>query len=110
MSKSKEKVREDIAETRADLGQTVQALAEKTDVKARAKNASAQMSAQVQDVAAQTAQTARKPTVWGPIGAGLLAAGTAVMWARRRRAKTPQSRAKRAWHKVADPVAARLQR
>src|SRR4051812_48036959 len=105
MSKGKAKTRDDIADTRADLGQTAQALAEKTDVRVRAKNASAQAAAQVQDAAAQTAETVRRPTVWGPIGAGMLAAGTAVVWARRRRgAKTPQSRAVRAWHKVADPV------
>jgi hypothetical protein len=53
----------------------------------------------------------RKPGRWGAVGAGLLAAVAAagvLRWRRRR--QTPKSRAARAWHRIADPVADRVRR
>jgi hypothetical protein len=44
-----EQIRAEIAEVRADLGDTVEALAAKTDVKARAKDAADQAKAKVAD-------------------------------------------------------------
>jgi len=87
-------LREDIADTRQDLGGTVGALADKADVKARAR-----------DSAQDAAEQAKRPRVWGPAAAGLaaLAAGFALVRWRKARNK-PQRRAMRAWHKVADPT------
>jgi Protein of unknown function (DUF3618) len=71
-------MRADIASTRTELGDTVDTLADKTRTKAR-------------------------PGLWATVGTGLVAAAAAVgvmRWRRQRR--TPQSRAKRMWHKVTD--------
>jgi hypothetical protein len=54
-----EVLREDIAQTRQDLGETVEALAAKADVKARAKDAARQTTAVVRERTQTTAEAAR---------------------------------------------------
>jgi hypothetical protein len=86
-----EAIRADIAATRAELGDTVEALAAKTDVKARAKESVAA----VEERAADAARTAvvqvketvrRRPAPVAAVLAGLAALVGAVMVVRRRRA------------------------
>jgi cobalamin biosynthesis Mg chelatase CobN len=67
-------LRDDIKHTRAELGETVQALAAKADVKARAKDSVEQTK---QRVRAQAAQTTEKVKV-AAAHAGDLVKGTAV--------------------------------
>jgi Protein of unknown function (DUF3618) len=64
-----QELRSDIAETRTDLGETVEALAAKTDVRERVKES-----------------VRRRPARWGLVVAGVVAALTAVgVLSRRRR-------------------------
>jgi hypothetical protein len=84
-------LRAEIAKTRADLGETVTALAAKTDVKARTKDAVAETTDHVKQVASDTvdqvkhtaAEQARTIGPWALLGA---AAGAVVglIWVRRR--------------------------
>jgi ElaB/YqjD/DUF883 family membrane-anchored ribosome-binding protein len=94
-------LREEIEETRAELGNTVEALANKLDVKAQAKNAvsdakekaattlsSVQSTAtaraeQLRDTATNTYRS-RPQATWG-VAAAALAVIVAVVWASRRR-------------------------
>jgi hypothetical protein len=94
-------IRADIAETRAELGDTVEALAAKADVKARAK-ARAKDTAQAateraKDTAEQVGETVRRrpAPLAGALAAVAAAIGAVVMVRRRRAAKT-QAR-KRWW-------------
>jgi hypothetical protein len=97
-------LREDIAETRQDLGGTVEALADKADVKSRAKKSAKETADQMRDSAQDAAEQVKRPRVWGPAAAGLAALVGVVTFVRWRKARnTPQRRAMRAWHKVADP-------
>jgi hypothetical protein len=101
-----QELRSEIAATRADLGDTVEALAAKTDVKARARHAVGDAADQAkQKVAAasdraaraagaltETAATAkdqlpprmRRPLPWAVLGAAALLAGMVVVLVRRR--------------------------
>jgi methyl-accepting chemotaxis protein len=65
--KGPEEIREEIEETREELGDTVAAVAEKTDVKKQAK-------AKVEDVKARTQQN---PT---PLAIGGAVVGLLVLW------------------------------
>ncbi len=56
-------IREEIAQTRADLGETVQALAAKADVKARAKDQVEQTKQKVKAQAAEATQKAKDAAV-----------------------------------------------
>jgi Protein of unknown function (DUF3618) len=83
-------IRADIERTRAELGDTVEALAAKTDVKARAQDAAHTAKVRMQDSVAETAHAvagearevrraiARRPVPAAAI-AGLAAAVTAVL-------------------------------
>ncbi|MGI8329713.1 DUF3618 domain-containing protein [Actinomadura scrupuli] len=112
-----ERLREDIAATRAELGDTVEALAAKGDVKARAKGKVAEVKAAAGEQAGQAAQTAKikaaeagrqvhdkisdvtakaKETTGSPQAARVarlsgaaaaVAAGAALVWAWRRRVR-----------------------
>jgi hypothetical protein len=74
MSEATQRIEQDIARTRQDLGDTAQALAAKTDVKARAHE-------KIEDVKA-SARSHSQPvgTVFAAAGAGLIA-----VWAIRHR-------------------------
>lgn len=73
-----DELRADIVEARAELGRTLQALAERADVRARARTSAAR--------AAQRARAIwRAPTPWLVLTAGLAAAGVAVLLTRGRR-------------------------
>jgi len=56
--RSPEQIRADIDKTRAELGDTVEALAEKTDVKARAKAKAEEVKARVQAAAPESPREA----------------------------------------------------
>lgn len=100
-----QELRGEIAQTRADLGDTVEALAAKTDVKARAKHAAGEAAGQAKqkladatDRAAQAAGSVkdrldhqlppqvRRPLPWAALGAGAAVIGLVVFLIRRRRA------------------------
>jgi hypothetical protein len=107
-----QQLRDEIEQTRADLGETVQALAAKTDVKARAKEKlamakgqAAQAAGEVRDqtaraagVVAETAASAkeqiaqgqvpprmRRPLPWAAAGTAFVLAGLVIYLIRRRR-------------------------
>jgi Protein of unknown function (DUF3618) len=95
-------LRNDIVEARDDLGDTVQALAGKADLSARAKRAARMAASQAGEV---SESVRRRPGRWGvgAAAAAVLAAVAAVgalKW--RRNQKTPKGRAKRAWRSVSD--------
>ncbi len=119
-------LRAEIAATRAQLGETVEALAMKTDVKARTKDAIDQtvteardrgqqavsrgqralahgwdaVTRQQQALVGKVGETARKPAaVWAGagIGAALGAGFAAVIWMRARNRPTRQIRTVYAW-------------
>jgi hypothetical protein len=98
-----QELRAEIEQTRADLGETVEALAAKTDVKARAKDAAGNVADRAKEQAGKAADAAkdaaasvhehiadvpspaRRPMPWALIGAGVAAvAGVAVLVRRRR--------------------------
>jgi hypothetical protein len=101
-------LRADIAETRDDLGGTVEALGAKADVKARAADAARRTTAKVREHASTTAEKVgssvrQQPRRWAGVATGVAAAAAAVgvvAWRRNRR--TPQRRAVRAWNAVTD--------
>ena len=119
-------LRAEIASTRAQLGETVEALAMKTDVKARTKDAIDQtvteakdrgqqavsrgqralargwdaVTRQQQEIVGKVGATARKPAaVWtgAGIGAALGIGVAAVVWLRARDRPVPQVRTAYAW-------------
>jgi ElaB/YqjD/DUF883 family membrane-anchored ribosome-binding protein len=85
-------LRSDIAETRAELGDTVEALAAKADVKERAKEtvretaAAARASGQ-QAVDRVEDSVRRRPVSWGAVLAGGIAAVVAISVLTRRRSQ-----------------------
>jgi hypothetical protein len=89
-----EALRAEIARTRAALGETVQALAAKADVKARVRESAAQTTLRVRQQAAQataqlrdqaTRQGRRAPLPWAALAAGAVAAVVTVLVLRGRR-------------------------
>lgn len=85
-----EELRENIAHTRDELGATVAALAQKADVKGRAKDKAAQLKGDVVGRARRTASYASAPAARR--GAVVVAAGAGAVawWAwQRRRARKP---------------------
>ncbi|MGI5215361.1 DUF3618 domain-containing protein [Plantactinospora sp. CA-290183] len=92
-----EALRAEIRQTRAELGETVQALAAKADVKARIKGSAAQTRERVLQRAGQTTTTVRStvhdagsvalrnPVPWAVIAAGALALTIVVLVVRGRR-------------------------
>lgn len=119
-------LRAEIAATRAQLGETVEALAMKTDVKARTKDAVNQTVADAKDrghqalnrgqrafgrsreavarqpraLVGKVGETARKPAaVWtgAGIGAALGVGVAAIVWLPRRNRPVPQTRTVYAW-------------
>jgi len=102
-------IRADIERTRAELGDTVEALAAKTDVKARAQDAAHAAKVRVQDSVAETAHAvadeakqvrqviARRPVPAAAV-AGAAAAVTALLVLLGRRASRRRAaRRSRAW-------------
>ncbi|MGI5176599.1 DUF3618 domain-containing protein [Dactylosporangium sp. CA-152071] len=88
-------LREQIARTRAELGSTVEALAAKADVKARAKDAAAQAAERAKGAAADAARNlagtvsdkavaVRRPLPLAAIGAAVLAVVLVAVAVRRR--------------------------
>ncbi|MBN9624374.1 MAG: DUF3618 domain-containing protein [Actinobacteria bacterium] len=84
--RSPEQIRADIDKTRAELGDTVEALAEKTDVKARAKAKAEEVKARAKAAAPESPQEAqalvrRNPR---PFAIGAAALLLFILWRRRR--------------------------
>lgn len=92
-----EALRAEIRQTRAELGETVQALAAKADVKARIKGSAAQTRDRMRRRAGRTTATVRSalhdagsvavrnPVAWAVLAAGAFALVIVVMAARGRR-------------------------
>ncbi|HEU5110716.1 MAG TPA: DUF3618 domain-containing protein [Micromonosporaceae bacterium] len=79
-------LRAEIEQTRAELGETVQALAAKADVKARMKESAAHKAAQVRDSANHAVERAReRPVPWLAVAGAVAAAVVAVLIIRGRR-------------------------
>jgi hypothetical protein len=92
-------LRDDITRTREDLGGTVGALADKADMKRRARTAKARGQERIEEMG----ESARRhPVRWGGAIAGLLAALAAVGTLRWRRSRQPKSRTERMWRGVKD--------
>lgn len=100
-------LREDIAATRADLGETVDALAAKSNVRTRATGAAKRAASSVRDSGRQQAvrvqeSVRRRPARWAGAGTGVAALAAAVagavVWQRSRR--RPVNRGARAWQAV----------
>lgn len=92
-----EALRAEIRQTRAELGETVQALAARADVKARIKGSAAQTRDRMRQQAGRTTANVRTsvhdagsvalrhPVPWVVIAAGAVALAVVVLMARRRR-------------------------
>ncbi|GAA3762818.1 hypothetical protein GCM10022225_55580 [Plantactinospora mayteni] len=92
-----EALRAEIRQTRAELGETVQALAARADVKARLRGSAAQTRNRVKQRAGQTGANVRSsvhdagsvalrhPVSWAVMAAGALALAVVVLVARGRR-------------------------
>lgn len=80
-----EALRAEIAHTRADLGQTVQALAAKADVKARARESAQELSGRGRELAVRLADAVRRrpAPIAAAIGAAVLILAL-VRWRRNR--------------------------
>ncbi|GAA2099091.1 DUF3618 domain-containing protein [Actinomadura alba] len=83
-----EELRENIAHTRDELGATVAALAQKADVKGRAKDKAAQLKGNVAGRARKAASHASTPVVRRGAAVAVAGAGTGAVawWVRQRRA------------------------
>ncbi len=85
-------LRSDIAETRSNLGETVEALAAKADVKERAKDTVRETAAAARESGQQAVDRVedsvrRRPASWGLVLAGVIAAVTAISVLSRRRSR-----------------------
>jgi hypothetical protein len=84
-------IQQEIEQTRERLGQTVEELAAKADVKARARAKAAELKAKAQDQAAglsrqvSQSQTVRRDWPLALVAAGILAIGAGLAWRRRTR-------------------------
>jgi Protein of unknown function (DUF3618) len=84
-----EELRADIANTRDDLGETVQALAAKTDVKERVSTRVRDEVHRASDEVHRVSdEVRRRPGTWGAVLAGLVAAAAAIWMLSRRRGRS----------------------
>jgi Protein of unknown function (DUF3618) len=80
-----QEVRQEIERTRQELGDTVEALAYKADVKSRVQERVANISQRAQATGAQGARTVRdRRAPLAAIGGAVLLVGLAILWRRRR--------------------------
>jgi hypothetical protein len=85
-------LRSNIAETRAELGNTVEALAAKADVKERAKETVRETAAAARESGQQAVDRVedsvrRRPVSWGLVVTGVIAAVVAISVLTRRRSQ-----------------------
>jgi len=79
-------LRQEIEQTRVELGETVEALAAKADVKARVERAASDAAVEVRTTAARVGRRIVEPPVgWVLVGVGALAALAAIVLVGRRR-------------------------
>ena len=81
--RSADEIRDDIETTREELGDTVEQLAAKTDVKGRAQAKAAELKTGANRLAKEGAEATRRSPVPFAVAGLLLTAG--IAWARRRR-------------------------
>jgi hypothetical protein len=80
-----QEVRQEIERTRQELGDTVEALAHKADVKSRVQERVADISQRAQATAAQGARTVQdRRAPLAAIGGAVLLVGLVILWWRRR--------------------------
>jgi hypothetical protein len=89
-----DELRSDIVETRTDLGETVEALAAKTDVKGRAKETVRETAAAARESGQQAVDRVedsirRRPGSWSLAVTAVIAAVAAIGVLRWRRSRTP---------------------
>lgn len=92
---SPEELRADIERTRAEIGDIVEALAAKADVKARVKDKIGRVRGNLAGKAQRISAPQARSTAAVVIGAGAVTAGT-WMWRRRRAARRARARARAA--------------
>lgn len=79
-------LRQEIEQTRVELGETVEALAAKADVKARVERAASDAAVEVRTTATRVGRRIVEPPVsWVLVGVGALAALAAIVLVGRRR-------------------------
>jgi hypothetical protein len=79
-----QEMREQVEQTRAELGDTVAALAEKTHVKTRAQQQAARLGARAKDSLAAGARAAKRhPRPVAGVLAGVALLAAAIVWRRR---------------------------
>jgi len=78
-------IQQEIEQTRERLGQTVEELAAKADVKARARAKADEVKARAAEVSGRVKQSQAVRRDWplALVAAGILAAGAALAWRRR---------------------------
>jgi hypothetical protein len=87
-SRDPEELRRDIERTRAELGATVEALSQKADVKAQAREKTEQVKTQAREKvehARESVQAQARGRPVGPLAAGIAVAVVALWLIRRRR-------------------------
>jgi predicted transcriptional regulator len=78
-------IEQDIERTREHLGDTVDELAARADVAARARARAAEVKARAAEVSGRIRRSEQVRRRWpAAVAAGLLVAGSAVLWRRRR--------------------------
>ena len=78
-------IQQDIERTREHLGETVDELAARADVKARARAKAAEMKARATEVSGRVRQSQAVQRRWPiAVAAAVLVVGSAVIWRRRR--------------------------
>lgn len=79
MTKTPEELRAQVVETRDRLGDTVEELMARADVKGRAQHKAAEVKEQIQQTAAHAAETGRRNAVRLAVASGTVLATTAVV-------------------------------
>ncbi len=81
-----QEIQQEIEQTRERLGETVDELAARADVTARARARAAEMKARAADLSGQMRQSETMRRRWPvAVAAGGVVAGSALIWRRRRR-------------------------
>ena len=78
-------IQQEIEQTRDRLGQTVEELAAKADLKARARTKAAEVKARAAEASGRVRQSQAVPRDWplAMVAAGILAIGVALVWRHR---------------------------
>lgn len=77
-------IEQEIEQTRERLGETVDEIAARADVKARARARAAEMKTRAAETAGRVRRSETMRRRWPLAAAGVLAVGSAIIWRRRR--------------------------